>query len=45
VIGNNAGVLKQAYALERIRREARLKHYKFREKRLPNNTIQIVLTA
>ena len=45
VIGNNGGVLKQAYALERIRREARLKHYKFREKLLPNNTIQIVLTA
>jgi len=45
VIGNNAGVLKQAYALERIRREARLKHYKFREKLLPNNTIQIVLSA
>jgi hypothetical protein len=45
VIGNNAGVLKQAYSLERIRREARLKHYKFREKLLPNNTIQIVLTA
>lgn len=45
VIGNNAGVLKQAYALERIRREARLKHYKFREKVLPNKTIQIVLTA
>ena len=45
VIGNNAGILKQAYTLERIRREARLKHYKFREKLLPNNTIQIVLTA
>jgi hypothetical protein len=45
VIGNNAGVLKQAYALERIRREARLKNYKFREKLLPNNAIQIVLTA
>jgi len=45
VIGNNAGILKQAYALERIRREARLKHYKFREKVLPNKTVQIVLTA
>lgn len=41
----NVGLLKQAYSLERIRREARLKHYKFREKLLPNNTIQVVLTA
>lgn len=45
VIGNNAGILKQAYALERIRREARLKHYKFQEKRLPNKSVRIVLTA
>ena len=43
VIGNNGGILKQAYAVERIRREARLKNYSYREKVLPNNTIQISL--
>ena len=43
VIGNNGGVLKQAYALERIRKESRLKGYQIHEARTQNG-IRISLT-
>jgi hypothetical protein len=43
VIGNNAGVLKQAYTLERIRKESRLKGYLIHEARTQNG-IRISLT-
>jgi hypothetical protein len=43
VIGNNAGVLKQAYTLERIRKESRIKGYLIHEVRTQNG-IRISLT-
>jgi hypothetical protein len=43
VIGNNAGILKQAYTLERIKKESRLKGYQIHEARTQNG-IRILLT-
>ena len=42
-LGGNAGKLKQAYARERIRKEARVKGYRVLEQRL-NQGIRLVLT-
>jgi hypothetical protein len=43
-LGKKAGVLKQAYASERIRREAKLKGYRVQEKKT-NKGIRLVLSA
>ena len=43
VIGNNAGILKQAYTLERTRKESRLKGYLIHEARTQNG-VRILLT-
>ena len=43
-IGENGGLLKQAYAIERIKREAKLKRYRVQQKKIDNG-IRIVLTA
>ena len=42
-IGNNAGILKQAYAVERVRQEARTKGYRLIE-REDQKDIRLVLT-
>jgi len=42
-IGKNAGILKQAYSVERIRREARKKAYRVIEKRTDQG-IRLVLS-
>jgi hypothetical protein len=34
-LGENAGLLKQAYAVERVRSEARRKNYHFIEQKTP----------
>jgi hypothetical protein len=44
VLGPGAGRLKQAYAIERVAKEARLKGYRLCEKQM-NNTVQLVLTV
>lgn len=44
VLGPGAGRLKQAYAIERVAKEARLKGYRLCEKQR-NNTVQLVLTV
>jgi hypothetical protein len=44
VLGPGAGRLKQAYAIERVAKEARLKGYRFCEKQM-NNTVQLVITV
>jgi hypothetical protein len=44
VLGSGAGRLKQAYAIERVAKEARLKGYRLCEKQM-NNTVQLVLTV
>ena len=41
-IGKNAGILKQAYSIERIRREAMLKRYRFSEKKVEKG-VRLVL--
>ena len=41
-IGKNAGILKQAYSIERIRREAMLKRYRFTEKKVEKG-VRLVL--
>jgi hypothetical protein len=41
-IGKDAGILKQAYTIERIKREAKLKHYQIREIR-KDQSIRLVL--
>jgi hypothetical protein len=38
----NAGLLKQAYAIERVRKEAKRKTYRLQEKQIPNG-IRLVL--
>lgn len=43
VLGRNAGLLKQAYAVETIKRESRLKGLKLQEKK-KEKTIRIILT-
>ena len=43
-IGKDAGILKQAYTIERIKREAKLKHYQVREVR-KDQSIRLVLRA
>lgn len=43
-LGKGAGRLKQAYAVERIRREARLKGYKILEMRDSKRAVRIELT-
>lgn len=43
-LGSNAGVLKQAYAVTKIKREAKLKRYRVREKRTKQG-IQLILSA
>ena len=43
-LGHNAGILKQAYALSRVKREARKKNYRFAQKKIPNG-IRLTLTA
>lgn len=42
-IGQNAGILKQAYTLERVRREALLKRYQIKESKIDNG-VRIALT-
>ena len=44
VLGPGAGRLKQAYAIERVAKEARLKGYRLTEKQM-NKTVQLVLTV
>ena len=44
VLGSGAGRLKQAYAIERVAKEARLKGYRLCEKQM-NNTVQLVITV
>ena len=44
VLGHNAGRLKQAYAIERARREALRKGYRMTESRTKNG-VRLVLTA
>jgi hypothetical protein len=44
VLGPGAGRLKQAYAIERVTQEARLKGYRLCEKQV-NNSVQLVLTV
>jgi len=41
-IGVNAGILKQAYSVERIKREAMLKRYRFTEQKVEKG-IRLVL--
>jgi hypothetical protein len=41
-IGKNAGILKQAYSIEKIRREAMLKRYRFTEQKVEKG-IRLVL--
>jgi hypothetical protein len=41
-IGKNAGILKQAYSIERIRREAMLKRYRFSEQKVEKG-VRLVL--
>jgi len=43
-LGTNAGLLKQAYAIEKVRREARLKGYRVTEKRI-NDRIRLTLSV
>lgn len=43
VLGPGAGRLKQAYAIERVTQEARLKGYRLCEKQV-NNSVQLILT-
>ena len=43
-IGNNAGKLKQAYTISRVRREARRKGYRIREKDMGQG-VRLVLTV
>ena len=43
-IGPNAGILKQAYTVARIRKEARQKGYRIREKKM-DQSIRLVLTV
>jgi hypothetical protein len=41
-IGKNAGILKQAYSIEKIRREAMLKRYRFTEQKVEKG-VRLVL--
>lgn len=43
-LGKNAGFLKQAYAVEKVKREARLKGFRVSEKRIKDR-IRLVLSA
>lgn len=43
-LGKNAGLLKQAYAVERVRSEARCKNYHLSEQKIPQG-IRLVLTV
>ncbi|WP_028314654.1 DUF1257 domain-containing protein [Desulfatibacillum aliphaticivorans] len=43
-IGKNAGILKQAYSIEKIRAEARKRSYRITEKRTPQG-IRLTLTC
>lgn len=44
MLGPGAGRLKQAYAIERVTKEARLKGYRLCEKQV-NNSVQLILTV
>ena len=44
ILGVNAGLLKQAYATERVRKEAKLKGYNVQEKKIKNG-IRLVLSS
>lgn len=44
VLGKGAGMLKKAYAVERVRREAKLKGYHVQERKTVQG-VQLVLTA
>ena len=43
-IGLNAGVIKQAYTVARVRKEARQKGYRIREKKMDQG-VRLVLTV
>ena len=43
-IGPNAGILKQAYSIRRVRSEARRKGYRIRERRM-NQGVRMVVTV
>jgi len=43
VLGKDAGLLKQAYAIERVKRESKLKGYRIQEKRIDNG-IRLIMT-
>ena len=43
-IGPNAGILKQAYTVARVRKEARQKGYRIREKKIDQG-VRLVLTV
>ena len=43
VLGQNAGMLKQAYGIEQAKAAARLKGFSVTEKKLENNEIQLVV--
>ena len=43
-IGPNAGILKQAYTVARVKKKARLKGYRIREKKI-DQSIRLVLTV
>jgi len=43
-IGSNAGILKQAYTVARVRKEARQKGYRIREKKIDQG-VRLVLTV
>jgi len=44
IIGPNAGILKQAYTVARVRKEARQKGYRIREKKIDQG-VRLVLTV
>lgn len=44
VLGNNAGLLKQAYAIERIKRKSRLKGLRIRQQKTKHG-IRLTMTA
>jgi len=43
-LGENAGLLKKQYSMERVRNEAREKRYKVREQSIQNGTRMVLTT-
>ena len=43
VIGDGGGLIKQAYAIEKTKREAIRKKYKVQEKKLDNGSVQLII--